>query len=348
MNAFAPLEEKGEFLLECLAVRRETATASTYIFAAPPAPFTFEPGQFLNFAFDIDGEEHLRSYSISSSAIVSGWVAVTVKRVSGGRVSNWLHDCMRPGVKVRASGPAGQFGCGLEPMGPVLLLTAGSGITPAASMIRSLADHTSQTDVSLIHFASSAEDMIFRDEMLHWSKVLPGLRVVPVLTRHSPGSGWIGPIARLSRELLLGLVPDVTARTVYCCGPAAFMDLAAVTLRQIGLPEDKFLTESFDSFREEETAFVEDGTAIKHTITFEKSGLTGKIDAETTVLKAARAIGGRIQSSCGKGVCGTCRVKMLSGSVEMKHQGGIRQREIDSGFILACCSRPTSDIVIDK
>ena len=337
----------GEFLLECVAVRQETPEAKSYVFALPPELPGFDPGQFLNFVFEIDGEAHPRSYSVSSSALVRGRAAITVKRTKGGRVSNWLFGTMRPGLKVRASGPVGQFCCGLEPAGPILLLTAGSGITPAASMLRSLADIASQADVVLVHFASSADDMIFADEMRHWTCRLPGLRAIPVVTRHRPGGGWVGPVGRLSTELLQGLVPDLTARRVYCCGPAGFMELAGKVVRQIGLSDDRFRTESFDAAPDEE-AEVTDGGAVSYSVSFARSGVTGPIAAETTLLKAAKALGARIQSSCGKGVCGTCRVKLLSGTVDLRHQGGIKQREIDQGFILACCSRPTSDVLVDK
>lgn len=341
----APCPADG-IVLDCVAVRPETPSAKTFVFATPPGPFAFAPGQFLTFAFQIDGAEHLRSYSLSSSSLTAGRVAITVKRVAGGRVSAWLHDHMRPGIRVRAFGPAGEFGCGLEPAGPVLLLTAGSGITPAASMLRSLADRGSAADLVLVHFAPSAEEMIFRAEMRHWARALPGLRAVAVATRHQPGGGWVGPVGRLGPELLAGLVPDLAARRVYCCGPAGFMDLAGGMLGRLGLPQGRFVTESFESAPDEAAPTAEG--AARYTVSFARSGLAGPIDAGTSVLKAARAMGAHLQSSCGKGVCGTCRVRLLSGTVEMRHQGGIRQREIDQGFILACCSRPTSDLVIDR
>ncbi|MGZ9719057.1 flavin reductase family protein [Rhizobium miluonense] len=349
MNTPSPLSEAGEFRLECIGVRQETHVAKTYLFAHPAGQFRFNPGQFLNFVFEIDGEEHIRSYSLSSSALNAENVSVTVKRVQGGRVSNWLFEHMRPGLQVRASGPMGQFSCGLEPETPLLLLTAGSGITPAASMLQSLADKASTCDVLLVHFASSAQDMIFREHMRRWVEALPGLRIVPVVTRHIPGAGWIGPVARLSSDLLRALAPDVAQRHVYCCGPGGFMDLATLMLKQMGHPPDGVFIESFESAREDDNigSAAEAGSA-QFTVTFAKAGLTASVDAETTVLKAAKVAGARIQTSCGKGVCGTCRVRMLSGTVEMKHQGGIRQREIDQGFILACCSRPTSDVVIEK
>ncbi|MGN7869382.1 2Fe-2S iron-sulfur cluster-binding protein [Paracoccus sp. 22332] len=347
MNDLPPPFEIETFELDCIAARQETPTVKTYVFRLPPGALTFEPGQFMNFVFPLGGEDHARSYSISSSALTAGLVSITVKKVPGGLVSNWLFDKMSPGMRVRASGPAGSFCCGLPPRGPVLLLTAGSGITPAASMLRSLADHGSAADLVLIHFASAPEEMIFADEMRTWARALPGLRVIPVVTRHQPGAGWVGPVGRLSAPLLQGLVPDLASRMVYCCGPAGFMDLAGRLTAELGLPAGQFLTESFDRLSADDPAPADAAAPAFHA-TFARAGIEGLVTSDTTLLKAAKAMGVRIQSSCGKGVCGTCRVKLISGTVDLRHQGGIKQREIDQGFILACCSRPTSDVVIDK
>lgn len=347
MSRDAAQPQEGEFLLECVAVRAETAEAKTYVFAAPPALPEFEPGQFLNFAFEIDGEEHPRSYSIASSALTRGRVAITVKRLEGGRVSRWLFEQMRPGLAVRASGPAGNFIWRPGMAEPVLLLTAGSGITPAASMIRSLADAGSGADVVLVHFATTGEAMILAPEMPHWTRLLPGLRVIPVATRPRAGSGWVGPVGRLGPLLLQGLVPDIARRRVYCCGPEGFMTLAQEVTAGLGVAPDRFHTESFDTRPVEDEPDAPGGTA-RYRISFARSGLAGSIGETSSVLQAARGLGVKIPSSCGKGVCGTCRVKLLSGQVDVNHQGGIKPREIEQGFILACCSRPLSDLVVDR
>jgi ferredoxin len=70
--------------------------------------------------------------------------------------------------------------------------------------------------------------------------------------------------------------------------------------------------------------------------------------ADTFVLSAAKAAGMRLPSSCTKGLCGTCKSRLVSGKVDMKHQGGIRQREIDQGMVLICCSKPLTDLVVDR
>lgn len=79
-----------------------------------------------------------------------------------------------------------------------------------------------------------------------------------------------------------------------------------------------------------------------------KSQRTIDCGADRNILAAARTAGLRLPSSCGRGLCGTCKSKLVSGSVDMKHAGGIRQREIDQGMILLCCSKPLSDLVIER
>ena len=85
-----------------------------------------------------------------------------------------------------------------------------------------------------------------------------------------------------------------------------------------------------------------------HTVTFAKTGMSFPCDEDTVILKAAAAAGLRLPHSCDKGMCSTCRSKKISGEVEMNHQGGIRQREIDAGMFLPCCSKPRSDVVFER
>lgn len=335
--------------LRCISIRSETPNAKTYVFALPHGKaFDFEPGQFLNLIFLVDGREHVRSYSISSSSTFRERVSITVKRVHGGAVSNWLFDNLRVGDAVTAIGAAGIFSCGISPREPILLLTAGSGITPAASMLRSLVDRGSDADIVLVHFATTAEEMIFRDEMAYWARCLSNARIIPVATQPGRHSGWVGASGRLSADLLKGLVPDLKHRQIYCCGPAGFMTAADQIVSGAGVPRDRFFIESFDAQADDSSEVEVDSSASGYVVAFARSGKEAKAGPGTTVLKAAKDADVRILSSCNKGVCGTCRVKLIAGTVEIQHQGGIKEREIDQGYILACCSRPTSDLLVDR
>lgn len=335
--------------LLCRAVIPETSTAKSYVFALPNGDrLPFDPGQFMTFTVTANGRSHTRCYSISSSASRDALIAISVKRVSGGLVSNWLFDHLRVGDTVKAEGPVGLFTPGPRPSSPLLLLSAGSGITPVASMMRTFADRALDLDVVFLHFARSPEEVLFGDEMTSWAKVLPRAKIVVVATRPAPGSGWVGPTGRLSAKLLDGLVPDVARRMLFCCGPQPFMAAAKAMALDLGIAPDAIHEESFAGFDPADEIGEARPSQTIFALEFGRTKRTIPCPAETTVVKAAHAAKVPIQTSCGKGICGTCRVKLVSGKVDMRHNGGIKPREIDQGWILACCSKPLSDLVIDK
>jgi len=335
--------------LICRAIVSETPDAKSYLFGLDDcARLAFEPGQFMNFTFMVDGRPETRCYSISSSAARDALIAISVKRVAGGRVSNWLFDGLRVGDHVTADGPAGLFTAGEHLKSPLLLLSAGSGITPVASMMRSFADLALDLDLVFLHFARSPEDMIFRDEMPSWAKALPRARVMAVASRPTSQSGWVGPFGRLSERLLDGLVPDLARRIVMCCGPKSFMATAKAIALKAGVPPGAFHEESFVALDPVDEVDAGEPFPVIFDLEFKRTGRTIPCPAGMTVFKAAQAAKIPIQTSCGRGICGTCRIKLASGTVDMRPEGGIKQREIDQGWILTCCSKPTSNITIEK
>ena len=135
--------------LICRHARDETHDVRTFMFESPRRDlFAFHPGQFLTFTFAAHPSGSLsRCYTISSPPTRPYHVSITVKRVPGGPVSNWLHDHLHPGMSVQATGPIGDFSCRLRPARKLLLLSAGSGITPMLSMARTEDDAGHDTDI---------------------------------------------------------------------------------------------------------------------------------------------------------------------------------------------------------
>ena len=340
--------------LVCLAVTRETGDVSSFHFAAErPATFQFEAGQFVTLELPVEGQTIFRCYTISSPPTRPGTISITPKRVPGGPASNWLHDNVRPGVRLRAAGPSGEFVLPGRRADKLLFLSAGSGVTPLMSMLRTLFDLAEDRDVVFVHSARTPADIIFREELALIARRLPRLQVVHVVERAGDEPGWPGLRGRLGPETLGLLAPDLLDREVFCCGPAPYMKAVRGMLDAAGFDRARYHEESFsfdllpgavaDEVREEE-AQLESGFSV----TFAKSGKTVTCPPNTTVLAAARQAGLRLPHSCTKGVCGTCKSRMLSGRVDMQHGGGIRQREIDQGMVLICCSRPLADLVIDR
>ena len=337
--------------LVCVAVRPETHDVATFVFAAvEPRLFRFEPGQFMT--FELGGAGVQRCYTIASPPTRPHRIEVTAKRSTGGAGSGWLHDAMRPGMRVSASGPHGEFTFSPTPGGRTLFLSAGSGITPLMSMARTMHDLGSDTDVVFVHSARSPADLVFADELAAMAR-RPGFARVSIVRDVPAGVPWDGLRGRLSPAMLSVLVPDLLLRDVFCCGPAPYMAAVRVMLDAAGFDRARYHEESF-AFAESDAPPPEPATVVPadgrqtFMVEFARLGRTVACPSGSTILAAARAAGLRLPSACNKGVCGTCKSRLISGTVELRHGGGIRQREIDAGMTLLCCARPASDLVVDR
>lgn len=348
--------------LVCRQLRDETHDVRTFVFTAPsPRLFSFQPGQFLTLMLPLPGGPVSRSYTISSAPTRPHTVSITVKRVPGGPVSNWLHDHLHPGMPVQAIGPLGDFTCTPEPSERLLFLSAGSGITPLMAMARAQDDMAADTDLVFVHSARSPADIIFQGELALLERHRPGFRAVFVCSADRPQHRWGGHRGRLDEAMLSQIAPDFRERRIFLCGPAGYMAAMTQLLREAGTDMRRVASESFDFARlaadSPEVAATE--AALEHavadahapapdgfSISFERSGRTIACAPDRFVLDAARHAGLRLPFSCAKGVCGSCKTTLVSGTVEMVHGGGIRRREIEAGLVLLCCARPTSDLVI--
>ncbi len=341
--------------LICRAVRDETHDVRTFLFTPRSAAlFRYRPGQFLTLDLEIDGTRVNRCYTIASAPTRPHALSITVKRQAGGVVSPWLHAMLRPGTAIRALGPFGDFTCALHPAAKYLFLSGGSGITPLMSMARALDDTLSERDVIFVHNARSPADIIFRTELRLMAEHRRGFRFVPVCERNSPGEPWGGHSGRLTLPMLRLIAADLLEREIFTCGPAPYMAAVRAILAECGFDMTRYHEESFDfatltaAAPPPVAAAIADAENTEFKVDFTKSGQTVTCDADTFILDAAFSAGLRLPSSCTQGLCGTCKSKLISGQVEMNHMGGIRKREIEQGLILICCSKPKTDLVIER
>lgn len=345
--------------LVCRAAWDETHDVRTFLLApADGLRIAFDPGQFLTFRARIDGEIVERCYTISSSAAVAETVTITVKRKPEGRMSGYLHETLRPGARIEALGPAGGFGRP-ERAEKLLLISAGSGVTPMASILATAADLGQDFDVVFLHAARTPSDVILADAWPRLARRLPGLRVVLAASRCQADwkTDWTGIVGRLGAAALLTAVPDLAERTVLCCGPEGFMETVRRISADAGVRGERYLEENFDFGAQTIDAETIDAqnieapkpdVGVSHTVTFAKTGRAFAVSPGLTILQAAKAAGVPLASACAQGRCGTCKSRKLSGAVAMAHRGGIRQREIDAGLILPCCSHPETDVTLDR
>jgi ferredoxin-NADP reductase len=420
--------------LVCCQIRQETHDVKSFFFASPSGRgFVFEPGQFVTLELDIDGETINRCYTISSPPTRPHTISITVKRVPGGPVSNWLHDRLIVGARVRVLGPAGEFTSVRHPAPKYLFLSAGSGVTPLISMSRTVHELGEDRDIVFVHSARTPDDIIFARELDLIAANQSRFRTAFVCERVGARTNWSGLTGFLSLPMLKLIAPDFMEREIFTCGPAPYMAAVRAMLDEAGFDRARYHEESF-SFGVAHEADDDAGPVVQAVVdaantnarasgTAAATSTNGEVDADPrqavsvtasgapmsipngfdgvgtngaasddaaakagttqsgngiaralpdtqtaqryavrfarsnrqidcgvaqTVLDAARQAGVRLPSSCSQGMCGTCKVKLVDGKVDMAHKGGIRQREIDSGMVLLCCSKPLSDLVVDK
>ncbi|GAB2765140.1 hybrid-cluster NAD(P)-dependent oxidoreductase [Nocardioides salsibiostraticola] len=326
-----------------------------------PQVFAYSPGQYLTLRVEVEGVLVERCYTISSPPTRPHLLTITVKRLDGGALSPFLHDRLVVGDRVSAVGPLGRFTVAAHPSSKLLLLSAGSGITPTLSTVRAMADlgdlDADGVDVVVVHSARTPDDLVCRPELEALAATYAGLRVVWVCEEDSSGTAgmWAGWRGRLDETVLMANVSDIADREVFTCGPPGYMAAVHDLLGRVGADPERCHQESFvigaaAGSTPESILSNRSGTAVSTgfaTIRFGRSGREALCAPGTTVLAAAASVGVNLPSSCGEGLCGTCKVSLLSGRVDMDHQGGIRPREIAANKFLPCCSTPDGDIVVD-
>jgi ring-1,2-phenylacetyl-CoA epoxidase subunit PaaE len=355
VKAPGPVSSRAPRRLRIARVVRETADAVSLVLEDPSgAPIPFAPGQFFTLHVPVGGELLKRAYSASSSAIDGSRVAVTVKRVAGGRVSRHLVAHAHEGDAIDVLGPSGSF-TPSPARGPRLLVLVGggSGITPLSSIARTLLASEPETRIALVYGNHALEDMIFR-ESLDALAAEPGAAPRRFRVRHvleEPPPGWTGGAGRLdgpalARELDALDDPDLTAAEYFLCGPAPMMAAARASLEQRGVAPSRIREERFVSAHAKTGA---PASAEAHEVTLRIRGGERRVivGGGRTVLETALDAGCEMPFSCAVGGCGTCRVRLAAGSVTMDEPNCLSAAERAAGYVLACVSRPTSPITLE-
>lgn len=343
--------EQGDLTVECVHIINETSNTKTFVFVGiMPVLFNYKPGQFIVLNLEIEGQKIQRPYSISSSPSRPHTLEITVKRVVGGLVSNWLHDNIKVGAKLELSGCYGDFTCGLKPTSNLLLISAGSGITPMISMSRWLLETGVDVDIIFIHSASSPDEIIFRQELEMMANKYHNFHLSVTVTRKKVGQTWLGYSGRLNQAMLQLIVPDLPLRTVYICGADGFMATVKTQLQNLGLPMQNYYEESFGASK-----IVQDGNhgllkpiAASSIVVFAKSGKEVSSDGEEVIQILANKYGVNIKRTCGVGVCGACKSTVLSGEVKyIKEPKALDLSDRQQGLCLTCIAQPIGRVTID-
>jgi glycine betaine catabolism B len=323
---------------------RQTHDTKTLRFEVPrERRFRAKPGQFLTFQWTIDGQRVSRSYTISSSPIHKTYVEITPKRMENGLVSVFLNDLAKPGLTVEARGPYGQFYFDETYHKSIVLIAAGSGITPMISMLRHIDDLKLSTPVVLLYCVRTAADIIFQNELARLGRSLPNFNYEVCLSR--PDAAWKGHSGRLTEEFVSRSVTDLDSPTFFLCGPKGFMDNARHILLTLGVTQDRILQESFGESKPSTGSHpLEAGTV--ETVVFLHSEKVCQVSSGGTLLDLAERNGVQIPFGCRQGQCGTCATRVLSGTVQMDVEAGLTAEQKDAGYVLPCVSRAEGTVIL--
>jgi 3-ketosteroid 9alpha-monooxygenase subunit B len=332
-----PRPDRGFHALAVKRVVQETADAASLVFDIPSDladRFRYASGQFVTLRAVVDGEEHLRCYSMSSAPGVDDDLQITVKRVAGGVMSNWLMDRVAEGDLIEATVPTGEFVLDATER-DIVAFAAGSGITPVFSIVKTALATTTRR-VRLLYANRNHPSVIFADAL------------AALVARHGDRLQVLHHLddeyGLVREDHIEAVVDSVGDAGVYICGPVPFMDVVEGALRVRGVTTDRVHIERFEAPPAPDEDLAEDPAAIPTEVTFRLGGRTTVTQHRQglTLLQTARTAGLRAPSSCETGSCATCMARVLDGCTLMRHNGALTPEEVEEGWVLTCQAEPTT------
>jgi stearoyl-CoA 9-desaturase NADPH oxidoreductase len=290
------------------------------------------PGQYVRVGVDVDGVRHWRTYSLTSvPRRRDGRIAITVKRIPGGLVSEHLVRHARQGMLVRLAPPAGEFVLPRAVEQPLLFVTAGSGVTPVMGMLRALARRAEGLpDIAHVHVAPSRDHTIFGHELRALARNHRGYSL------HEHHDGRAG---RWTADGLDHRVPDWRERHTWACGPTGLLDGLTDRFERAGVPERLNL----ERFRPVAVAAGISGDGGR--VRFRASDTEVEADATTPLLVAGEEAGVLLPHGCRMGICNSCAGRLCSGAVRDLRTGDVQQA--DGQMVRTCVSAAAGPVEID-
>jgi ferredoxin-NADP reductase len=329
----------GYHALPVKRIVQETMDTRSLVLDIPPElreEFRYVSGQFCTFRVHIGGDEHARCYSMSSAPEVDDDLTVTVKRVAGGVVSNWIIDHLGEGDLVEITRPSGSF-CVRDGPRPIVAFCGGSGITPLLSIAKSVLA-TSERCMRLLYANTGSASVIFSGPLEVLEHAHPHRFDV---THHLDAESGL-----LNAASIAGFVGCRRDADFYICGPSRFMDLVEGTLLELGIRARDIFIERFTTPSEQGShPLVDvDGAETPEAITLILRGKRSEIPYHggDTLLETARRAGLPAPFSCEAGNCATCMAFVREGTVAMRANNALTEDEVAEGWVLTCQGLPTS------
>jgi ferredoxin-NADP reductase/ferredoxin len=338
-------------------VHESTAVSSFYLSAADGSQLpAARAGQYLTLRVAGAGTPApIRSYSLSSAADI-GTYRISVKREPHGAASSYLNRSLRPGAALDVAAPRGDFVLDDGGAGPILLVSAGIGVTPVLSMLHQLAESQSERDICWLYGTRGPHEHPFADEAHALLAALPNAREHVFYSAATPSERHRAHAAegRLSKHALARLGVPAGA-SAYLCGPESFMADMRDALIGLGVAEAAIHTELFGALAAINPGLTGQARTAPHqppgppgtgpVVSFARSGINAAFgDNWRSVLDLADACDVPTRWSCRTGVCHTCVTALLSGSIT--YNPAPLEPPAD-GEVLICCAQPGTDIALD-
>ncbi|MDN5727036.1 MAG: 2Fe-2S iron-sulfur cluster-binding protein [Propionibacteriales bacterium] len=328
-----------------------TDEAVVITFAVPPelaSEYEYRAGQHLTIRTHLEEIDERRSYSICA-APSSGRLKIGVKLLSGGVFSSFVHDQLAVGDELDVMTPAGRF----SPRDPSAegrhygAVVAGSGITPVLSIMTEILRTTESSTFTLLYGNRGASTVMFAEEIADLKDTFPDrLQVFHVLSRELHASAVLA--GRMEGDKLIMLLdhftsPEVAVDEWFLCGPYAMVTAAQKELTARRLARRQVHSELFWTGEVEPPRITHRELGAQVTARLDGRTTSFTMPPEGSVLDAVLAQRPEAPFACKGGVCGTCRVKLISGEVEMARNHALDPQDLDAGFRLACQSVPVTD-----
>ena len=328
--------------LVCIKRIEETADTATFEFKKlDDGLFEYKAGQFLTFEVDVAGELEYRAYSLSSTPSKPERVAVTIKRMIGGKVSNYLLDHLQAGIALPATAAAGEFTLqDKQTTNELILISAGCGITPCISIARWLLDTQQQVNIHFIHTARSEADVIMAERMAELDSQHDNFRLTRIVKETNNENDIQG---KLNTSIFEKLIPDNRGKTIFTCGPESYMQSVEQLAEQSDFDMTLFHKESFVPATKDE---ISTESAVSYQAVAPQYGKSFTVAENQSLLDALEAAGVPVIAACRSGVCGTCKCK-VTGDVKSTSQATLTAEQIAQGYVLSCSSKADSDLVVE-
>jgi len=328
--------------LRVAEVIEETRDARSLVFEIPTEQaerFGYRSGQFLSFKIPYEGQVLTRSYSLSSAPETDRAPKVTVKRIEGGRISNWINDRVEVGTRLMALPPAGSFVLD-DTDRRTILFGAGSGITPVISIVKS-ALATSGRSLKLVYANRDEQSIIFGAELDALARAHPDR--LEIIHRLDDVEGFI------DRDDTKRLVGSELEADFYLCGPGPFMAIVEEALRELSVDRDRVRVERFVSppdpgphIEEAKPEVADDSVPDAITVVLDGETVEVPYKRGEKILRAVRAAGLDAPFSCEEGYCSCCMAKLTAGEVKMDANDCLSKGMLDEGWVLTCQARCVS------